>query len=92
MNNGSADSIDILCAFVKWNGLRLIAPQLSAHCQAGRRLRVITTTYCGATERRALDHLVSLGAQVRVSYDTGSTRLHAKAWLFNRVTGRHAPR
>ena len=53
----------------------------------GGRLRVITTTYVGATERKALDRLVRLGAQVKVSYETRTTRLHAKAWLFHRMTG-----
>lgn len=33
-------------------------------------MRVITTTYVGATERRAVDELVRLGAQVKVSYET----------------------
>jgi HKD family nuclease len=50
-------------------------------------LRVITTTYLGSTERRALDELRSLGAEVKVSYDTRSTRLHAKAWLLHRDSG-----
>src|SRR5207253_5035752 len=45
------------------------------------------TTYIGATERRAIDRLVEMGAEVRVSYETRTTRLHAKAWLFNRRTG-----
>ncbi len=31
--------------------------------------------------------LVKHGAQVKVLYDTQSTRLHAKAWLFRRATG-----
>jgi hypothetical protein len=79
----SADSIDVLCAFVRWNGLRLLESALQAHCERGRPLRVLTTTYIGATERRALDRLVSIGAQVRVSYDTRSTRLHAKVWPWN---------
>lgn len=83
----SADSIDLLCAFVRWHGLRLLQDQLEAHCRAGRRLRVITTVFTGSTERRALDWLVARGAQVKVSYDTQSTRLHAKAWLFRRASG-----
>jgi hypothetical protein len=40
--------------------------------------------FTGSTERKALDWLVARGAQVKVSYDTQSTRLHAKAWLFQR--------
>ena len=62
----SADSIDLLCAFVRWHGLRLLADQLEAHCRAGRRLRVITTVFTGSTERKALDWLVARGAQVKV--------------------------
>src|SRR5699024_5845917 len=47
-----------------------------------------TTTYMGATERGALDRLVNdFGAEVRIQYDAYRTRLHAKAWLFNRRTG-----
>lgn len=83
----SADSIDLLCAFVRWHGLRVLEGPLRAHCRARKPLRVITTVYTGSTERKALDWLVSLGAEVRVSYDTQSTRLHAKAWLFRRATG-----
>lgn len=83
----SADSIDLLCAFVRWHGLRLIEVQLKEHCRLGRPLRVITTVFTGSTERKALDWLVSQGAEVKVSYDTQSTRLHAKAWLFRRLSG-----
>ena len=84
----SSDSIDLLCAFVRWTGLRVLDGALRRHCELGRRLRVITTTYIGATERRALDWLSKeLGAEIKVSYDARSTRLHAKAWLFHRKTG-----
>ncbi len=83
----SADSVDLLCAFVRWHGIRILEDQLRAHFRAGRELRVITTVYTGSTERKALDWLVSLGAKVKISYDTLSTRLHAKAWLFRRATG-----
>jgi superfamily II DNA or RNA helicase/HKD family nuclease len=84
----SADQVDLLCAFVKWYGLRLIEPQLLDLRRRGVPLRVITTTYMGATERRALDRLVrDLGAEVKIQYDSVRTRLHAKAWLFRRGTG-----
>lgn len=83
----SADRVDLLCAFVKWHGLRVVEDALAELTRKGRRLRVITTTYMGATERRALDRLVELGAEVRISYETRTTRLHAKAWLFHRETG-----
>ena len=83
----SADRIDLLCAFIRWNGLRIIEPALRTFREKGRTLRVITTTYTGSTERRALDQLVEMGAQVKVSYETQATRLHAKAWLFQRDSG-----
>lgn len=83
----SADQVDLLCAFVKWHGVRVLDEQLASLTRRGGRLRVITTTYMGGTERRALDRLVELGAEVRVSYETRMTRLHAKAWLFRRATG-----
>jgi superfamily II DNA or RNA helicase len=83
----SADRIDLLCAFIKWSGLRLLQESLAAHLAAGRPLRVLTTVYMGATDRKALDWLVDRGAQLRVSTDTRRTRLHAKAWLFHRASG-----
>ena len=60
---------------------------LRTHCEDGKPLRVLTTTYTNSTEQRALEELERLGAQVRVSYDTTLTRLHAKAWLFHRASG-----
>lgn len=84
----SADTVDLLCAFVRWTGLRLLQPSLEQLKERGARLRVITTTYMGATERRAIDELVNrYGAEVKISYETQATRLHAKAWLFRRNTG-----
>ena len=84
----TADHVDLLCAFVKWHGLRLLDNELVRLRDRGGHLRVLTTTYMGATERRALDRLVrEFGAEVRVQYDAQRTRLHAKAWLFHRATG-----
>jgi superfamily II DNA or RNA helicase len=83
----SADSIDVVMAFVRWSGVRPLMDALRRHCEAGKRLRVLTTTYTNSTEQRALDELHKLGAQIKVSYDISSTRLHAKAWIFHRESG-----
>jgi superfamily II DNA or RNA helicase len=84
----SANTVDLLCAFVRWTGLRLLHPALEELKERGAKLRVITTTYMGATERRAIDELVTrYGAEVKISYETQATRLHAKAWLFRRNSG-----
>ncbi|MEI2715351.1 MAG: DUF3427 domain-containing protein [Nocardioides sp.] len=84
----TSDHVDLLCAFVRWAGLRLLDPELRRLRERAGRLRVITTTYTGSTERRALDHLVrEYDAEVKVQYDAQRTRLHAKAWMFHRATG-----
>jgi superfamily II DNA or RNA helicase len=83
----SAERVDLLCAFVKWYGVRVLEEHIEAFIRRGGRMRVITTTYIGATDRRALDRLAELGAEVKVSYETRMTRLHAKAWLFHRDSG-----
>ena len=85
----SADRIDLLCAFVRHSGLRLFRSELEERVREGARMRVIASVYTGSTERRALDALVDLGAQVKVSYEIARTRLHAKAWLFHRHSGLH---
>ena len=84
----TADRVDLLLAFVKWHGLRVLEPELRRLLERKAPLRVITTTYIGATERAALDRLVNeYGAEVKIQYDALRTRLHAKAWLFHRDTG-----
>jgi superfamily II DNA or RNA helicase/HKD family nuclease len=83
----SADAVDVVMAFIRFSGVRTLVEVLRRHCHAGRALRVLTTTYTNSTEQRALDALAELGADVRVSYDTTSTRLHAKAWIFHRASG-----
>ena len=83
----SADRVDLVVAFISWNGIRLFLDDLRAHVADGKPLRVITTTFTGITDLRALKALADIGAQIKVSYDEKSTRLHAKAWLFARNSG-----
>ena len=83
----SADRIDLVMAFIRRSGTRPFVDALRKHCAEGRPLRILTTTYTGSTEGFALQELRDLGAEVRVSYDLGFTRLHAKAWVFGRDTG-----
>lgn len=83
----SADRIDLICAFIQWRGLNLLKDTFAEHLQRGRPLRVLTTTYMGATERRAIEALTEMGAEVRICYEEKSTRLHAKAWLLHRNSG-----
>jgi len=83
----SADRIDLICSFIKWSGLRLFKEELKERIAKGVEVRVITTVYMGASDKRAIDELQKMGAKVKVSYDTRRTRLHAKAWLFNRESG-----
>ena len=90
----SADQVDVLVSFITWSGLRKLWDVLEAATTVGAkgipptRLRVLTTTYTGATEARALEALGNLpGVEIRVSLDGRRTRLHAKAWLFHRLTG-----
>ncbi|MGI8607993.1 MAG: DUF3427 domain-containing protein [Candidatus Dormibacteria bacterium] len=80
----SADRVDLICAFVVWNGIRVLWDEISRLHERGGTFRLITTTFTGITEARALEELIRRGADVKVSYDTRSTRLHAKAWLFHR--------
>ncbi|MFP5580073.1 MAG: DEAD/DEAH box helicase family protein, partial [Acidimicrobiia bacterium] len=83
----SADEIDLVMAFIRRSGINPLADVLRRHCDADKPLRVLTTTYTGSTEGRALDQLADLGADVRISYDVSTTRLHAKAWVFHRRSG-----
>ncbi len=84
----SADRIDLIMAFIRWAGVRMLEGPLRDAAARGVPIRVLTTTYTGSTQRTALDWLVrELGAQVSISYETQATRLHAKAWLFGRDSG-----
>ncbi|MHB1286588.1 MAG: DEAD/DEAH box helicase [Leptospirales bacterium] len=85
----SADRIDLLMSFIRWSGLRILLGDLEEMTRrSGTKVRILTTTYMGVTEIGCLDVLSRLpNTEIRVSLDQRHTRLHAKAYLFERKTG-----
>ncbi|HMP32260.1 MAG TPA: phospholipase D-like domain-containing protein, partial [Saprospiraceae bacterium] len=86
----SANRIDLLVSFIKFKGIIILERELQEFTKRGGKLRVITTTYMGASDYKAIQLLSKLeNTKVKISYNTGNERLHAKAYLFFRDSGFH---
>lgn len=84
----SANQVNLLVSFIKWSGLRLLMPAIEHLREKGVPVRILSTSYMGASDPAALEWLAKQpNVTVRVSYDTGGTRLHAKAYHFIRKSG-----
>jgi len=86
----SADEIFLLVSFIRSTGINLIFNQLKDYCKSGKPLKIITTTYIGATDYNAIKKLSTLpNTEIKISYNSSVDRLHAKSYLFLRNTGFH---
>lgn len=85
----TSDEVLFLVSFIKMSGLMQIIPSLEYFTnERNGKLRILTTTYMGVTEVDAIDRLARLkNTEIRISYDSHSTRLHAKSYVFKRETG-----
>lgn len=86
----SSNQINLLVSFIKFKGIIILEKELREFTERGGKLKVITTTYVGATDYKAIQLLAKLpNTEVKISYNTSNERLHAKAYLFYRNSGFH---
>jgi len=84
----TADRVLMVVSFIQWRGWQRLKSAFHELVDRHVPIRVLTTTYIGATDFRAIEALSRLpNVQARISLDGRRRRLHAKAWLFQRDNG-----
>ena len=84
----TADRVLMVVSFVQWRGWQRLKSAFHLLAERNVPIRLLTTTYIGATDFRAIEELSRLpNVELRISLDGRRRRLHAKAWLFQRDNG-----
>ena len=84
----SSNKVDFIVSFIKNSGINVIRSAIEDFTNYGGKLRILTTTYMGATEPNIVKILAEMpNVEVKISYNSLSTRLHAKAYIFERDNG-----
>lgn len=84
----TSDRVAMLVSFIQWRGWQRLEAAFQELAARGAPVRILTTTYIGATDFAAIEQLARLpNVELRISLDGRRRRLHAKAWLFHRDNG-----
>jgi superfamily II DNA or RNA helicase/HKD family nuclease len=84
----TADRVFMVVSFVQWRGWQRLKNVFHELAARHVPIQILTTTYIGATDFRAIEELSRLSnVDLRISLDGRRRRLHAKAWLFQRDNG-----
>lgn len=84
----TADRVFMVVSFIQWRGWQRLKSAFHELADREVPIRLLTTTYIGATDFRAIEELARLtNVELRISLDGRRRRLHAKAWLFQRDNG-----
>ncbi|MCL4841278.1 MAG: DUF3427 domain-containing protein [Bryobacteraceae bacterium] len=84
----TSDRVLMVVSFIQWRGWQRLKPAFHELASRGAPIRLLTTTYIGATDFRAIQELSRLpNVETKISLDGRRRRLHAKACLFQRDNG-----
>jgi superfamily II DNA or RNA helicase/HKD family nuclease len=84
----TADRVFMVVSFIQWRGWQRLKSAFHELATRQVPIRLLTTTYIGATDFRAVEEISRLpNVELRISLDGRRRRLHAKSWLFQRDNG-----